>query len=151
MNLKYEGSDPMRKQLGGIIRQRMKALNLTYERTAELAGISRCYLAKIIQGVRNPREAVLLSLTDVLMMDKKKFLQTAYSDRLPKERWAGDLLAPTCNCKCPVWFCKFLTSVSKTRRFMSHITRRRIRRLFFWHRLRRQHENALMQMTEGKA
>lgn len=72
-------------ELANIIREGMQAKGLTYNQTAEQAGISRTYIAKILQGDRNPDDAIVLKLADVLQMDRKEILFIAHRDRAPKE------------------------------------------------------------------
>lgn len=72
-------------ELANIIKERMQVRELTYDQTAELAGISRTYIAKILQGSRNPEDPVLLKLSDVLQMDRKELLFVAHRDRAPEE------------------------------------------------------------------
>jgi transcriptional regulator with XRE-family HTH domain len=72
-------------ELANVIKERMQARELTYDQTAELAGISRTYIAKILQGSRNPDDPVLLKLADVLQMDRKELLFVAHRDRAPEE------------------------------------------------------------------
>jgi len=75
----------MGTELGKIVKDRMHSLNLTYERTAELAGITKDYVYKIIQGDRNPEEETVLKLAEALQLDKKELLFVSYRDRAPKE------------------------------------------------------------------
>lgn len=72
-------------EVAKIVKERMEALGLTYERTAELAHISRPYIAKILQGTRNPDDATVLRLADALQMDRKELLFVSHRDRAPEE------------------------------------------------------------------
>ncbi len=72
-------------ELGQIIKDRMEALGLTYQRTAELAGITKDYVYKIIQGERKPEEQTVLKLAEALQIDKKELLFISYRDRAPEE------------------------------------------------------------------
>ncbi len=72
-------------ELANIIKEGMQARGLTYDQTAEQAGISRTYIAKILQGDRNPDDEVVLKLADVLQMDRKEILFIAHRDRAPEE------------------------------------------------------------------
>lgn len=72
-------------ELANIIKEGMQARGLTYDQTAEQAGISRTYIAKILQGDRNPDDTVVLKLADVLQMDRKEVLFIAHRDRAPEE------------------------------------------------------------------
>ncbi len=72
-------------ELANIIKEGMQAKGLTYDQTAEQAGISRTYIAKILQGSRNPEDEIVLKLADVLQMDRKEVLFIAHRDRAPEE------------------------------------------------------------------
>ena len=72
-------------ELGRIIKDRMEALGLTYQRTAELTGVTKDYIYKIIQGSRNPEETTVLKLAEALQLDKKELLFIHYRDRAPAE------------------------------------------------------------------
>ncbi len=72
-------------ELGRIIKGRMEALGLTYQRTAELTGVTKDYIYKIIQGCRNPEETTVLKLAEALQLDKKELLFIHYRDRAPAE------------------------------------------------------------------
>lgn len=75
----------MGTELANIIKEGMQARGLTYDQTAEQAGVSRTYIAKILQGSRNPEDEVVLKLADVLQMDRKEILFIAHRDRAPEE------------------------------------------------------------------
>lgn len=75
----------MGTELANIIKEGMQAKGLTYDQTAEQAGISRTYIAKILQGSRNPEDEVVLKLADVLQIDRKEVLFIAHRDRAPEE------------------------------------------------------------------
>jgi len=72
-------------EVAKIVKERMQTLGLTYERTAELAGISRPYIAKILQGTRNPDDGTVLRLADALQMDRRELLFVTHRDRAPEE------------------------------------------------------------------
>jgi len=75
----------MTTELGKMVKSRMETLGLTYQKTADLAGISKDYVYKIIQGDRNPEFPTLVKLADALQMDKQELLSIAYRDRAPGE------------------------------------------------------------------
>lgn len=81
-------------ELGRVVREKMRALELTYDKTAELAGISRTYVAKIIQGARDPEDETVLKLAEVLEMDKKELLFISHRDKTPEEAKAYFGLKP---------------------------------------------------------
>lgn len=75
----------MGKEVAKIVKERMQSLGLTYEQAAERAGISRPYLAKIIQGTRNPDHETALKLAEALQIDKKELLFIALREQAPEE------------------------------------------------------------------
>lgn len=57
------------KELGGIIRERRKVLNLTIGDLAEYTGLSRTTISDIELGKTNPRLSVLLEIFRFLNLE----------------------------------------------------------------------------------
>ncbi len=104
----------MRNELGNKVRNRMRELGFTYTQTAGDAQISRDYLAKIIQGARNPMEMTIVRLADALRFNRRDLLKVAYQSRLPAELRGLEFLQDTQSCECPAILCR-LFSLIKTR------------------------------------